>query len=107
LTLCARCRSRERQRAALRWTIAAPTGQYCEVPQVTLTFEEQELELVERTFRVIAERARRDAERAKGTTVERLHREAREKCLRIAERIKAARGKPDPEPPPSNVRRLR
>ena len=41
---------------------------------MTVTFREDELELLERAARVLAEHARRDADNVKGTTVEALHR---------------------------------
>jgi hypothetical protein len=61
------------------------------VPRVTITFENEDLELVERSCRALAERARRDAEGCKGNFVERLHRSAQAQWLRLADRIKAAR----------------
>ena len=69
-----------------------------------MTIEDKELELVERACRSLAEIARRDAEAAKATTVERIHLEARAELLRIAERISAARREPDP---PANVRPIK
>jgi len=42
---------------------------------MTMEFEGTELELVERACRALAERARRDAEPAKGMSVERIHKE--------------------------------
>jgi hypothetical protein len=74
---------------------------------MTIEFEGRELEIVERACRSLAERARRDAEGAKGTSVEKIHKETQAHFLRVAERIKAARSRSDPEPPPDNVRRIR
>jgi hypothetical protein len=50
--------------------------------------ENEELELFERAARALAERARRDAEGAKGTSVERIHGRTQAGFLRMAERIK-------------------
>jgi hypothetical protein len=74
---------------------------------VAVTLENDELELFERAARALAERARRDAEGCAGNSVAQLHRTEQARFLRFAERLRAARSRPDPEPPPSNVRPLR
>jgi hypothetical protein len=64
--------------------------------------------MLERTARALAEFARRDAENARGTSVEKIHRETEARYLRFADRIRAVRNWPAaPEPPPDNVRPLR
>jgi hypothetical protein len=80
---------------------------YRKVPRMTITFESDELEIVERACRNLAEMARRDAEGCKGNSVEQIHRRTQARWLRMAERIKVARNTPEPEPPPSNVRPIR
>ena len=74
---------------------------------MTVTLNNDELELFERAARVLAERARRDAEGTKGTSIGRIHRDQQTRFLRFADRLKAARAEPDPEPPPDNVRAIR
>ena len=69
--------------------------------------DERGLEIRERAARALAERARIDAENVRGTTVERIHREVQAQHLGFADRIKAVRNRPTPEPPPSNVRPIR
>jgi hypothetical protein len=63
--------------------------------------------MLERVARVCAEQARRDAEGARGTSVEKLHRETQARYLRFADRVRAVRNRPAPEPPPDNVRPIR
>ena len=80
---------------------------YRGVPRARVVFEdESDLEILERAARAFAERARIDAEGTKGTSIEQIHREAQAQYLRFADRIKAVRGQPTPEPP-SNVRPIR
>jgi hypothetical protein len=75
---------------------------------VRVIFEnDKDLESLERTARALAEIARRDAENVRGTSVEKIHRETQARYLRFADRIKAVRSRPDPEPPPDNVRPIR
>ena len=74
---------------------------------MTITFEAEDLELVERACRNLAEMARRDAEGCRGNSVERIHRKTQARWLRMADRIKVARLTPEPELPPDNVRPLR
>jgi hypothetical protein len=74
------------------------------VPRVTIAFEDQDLALVEQACRALAERARRDADSAKGGVYEQIHKGAQKRFLRMAERLKVARRLPDPvAPSPSNV----
>jgi hypothetical protein len=70
---------------------------------VTIEFAGEDLELVEQACRELAERARRDAEVVKGTSVEPAHKYAQRRFLGMAERLKVAR---DPEPPQSDLRVL-
>jgi hypothetical protein len=77
--------------------------QHAEVPRMTITFEAEELELVERACRNLAEMAHRDADGCRGNSVEQIHRHTQARWLRMADRIKAARLTPEPEPPTSNV----
>ena len=74
-----------------------------------ITFEkgDEDLELFEQAARALAERARRDAEGCKGNSIEQIHRRSEARFLRFADRIRAVRSRPDPEPPPDNVRPLR
>jgi ribosomal protein S10 len=62
------------------------------VQRVTIAFEGEDLELVEQACRELAERARRDAEAVKGTSVEPVHKSAEARFLGMAERLKVARG---------------
>jgi hypothetical protein len=71
---------------------------------VTIEFAGEDLELIEQACRELAERASRDAEVLKGTSVEPLHKYAQRKFLGMAERLKVAQ---DPEPTRSNLRVLR
>ena len=80
---------------------------YRQVRRVTVTLTNDELELFERAARVLAERARRDAEGTKGTSIERIHRDQQARFLCFADRLQAARAEPDPELPPSNVRPIK
>jgi hypothetical protein len=77
------------------------------VARITTSLEQADLELVERACRLIARQAAHDAVRARGTSAEKLQKDAEARWLGVAERIKAARNKPDPEPPPANVRPIR
>ena len=61
------------------------------VQRVTIAFEGEDLELVEQACRELAERARRNAEAVKGTSVERVHKSAQARFLGMAERLKVAR----------------
>ena len=70
---------------------------------MTIAFDGADLELVERACRALAECARRDAESAKGSSLELIHQGAQRRFLGMAERLKVARRLPDPEPPLSNV----
>jgi hypothetical protein len=74
--------------------------------RVTIAFEGEDLELVEQACRALAERARRDAESAKGSAFEQIHQGTERRFVRMAERLKVALRLPDPEPPPSNVRSI-
>jgi len=76
------------------------------VPRVIFDNHE-DLELFERAARELAARGSRDAQRVKGTSVEGLHLRGQASFLDFAERLKAARNRPDAEPPPSNVRPIR
>jgi hypothetical protein len=87
-------------------TTGRPLRQNREVRRVTVTLTHDEVELFERAARVLAERARRDAENVKGTSVARVHRDEHERFLRFADRLSAARAELDPEPPP-NVRPIK
>ena len=70
---------------------------------MTIAFEGDDLELVERACRALAERARHDAESVKGSEFEQIHQGTQRRFLGIAERLKVARRLPDPEPqPPSS-----
>jgi hypothetical protein len=62
------------------------------VQRVTIAFEGEDLELVEQACRELAERARREAEAGKGTSVEPVQKSAEAKFLGMAERLKTARG---------------
>jgi ribosomal protein S10 len=64
---------------------------YDAVQRVTIAFEGQDLELVEQACRQLAERARRDAEAVRGTSVEPIHKNAQQRFLGMAERLKIAR----------------
>lgn len=66
--------------------------QYGVVQRVTIAFEGEDLELVEQACRELAERARREAEAVKGTSVEPVHKSAQARFLGMAERLKVARG---------------
>ncbi len=66
-----------------------------------------DLEVLERMARALAETARQDAESARGTSVEKIHREMAARYLRFADRVRAVLSRPDPEPPPDNVRPIR
>jgi len=70
---------------------------------VTIEFAGEDLELVEQACRELAERARRDAEVLKGSSVEPIHKYAQRRFLGMAERLKVAR---DPDPQPSMLRVL-
>ena len=74
---------------------------------MTMEFEGNELEILERACRNLAEMARRDAEGCRGNSVEQIHRKTQARWLRMADRIKVARLTPEPELPPDNVRPLR
>jgi len=65
---------------------------YGRVQRVTIAFEGEDLELVEQACRELAERARRDAEAVKGTSVEPIHKSTQARFLGMAERLKVARG---------------
>ena len=77
------------------------------MPRITIAFEGDELALVERACRALAERARRDAELSEGRAFEHIHKRAHRRLLGMAERLKVARRLPDLVAPPSNVRPLR
>jgi hypothetical protein len=66
--------------------------------RVTIAFEGEDLELVEQACRALAERASRDAESARGSVFEQIHKSAQRRFLGMAERLKVARRLPDPEP---------
>jgi predicted glycoside hydrolase/deacetylase ChbG (UPF0249 family) len=73
---------------------------------VRVVFEdESDVEILERAARALEERALIDAEGTKGTSIEEIHRESQAQYLRFADRIKAVRSRPTPEPP--NVRPIR
>jgi hypothetical protein len=72
---------------------------------MTIDFEGNDLELIERACRNLAEMARRDAEGCKGNSVEQIHKRTQARWLRMAEKIRAARLTPDPTP--DNLRPLR
>jgi len=76
--------------------------------RVTIAFEGDDLELVERACRALAECARRDAESVKGSAFEQVHQGTQRRFLGMAERLKVARRLPDPEtpPPPSDLWRM-
>jgi cell division GTPase FtsZ len=76
---------------------------YRAMQNVTIEFAGEDLELVEQACRELAERARRDAEVVKGTSVEPAHQYAQRRFLGMAERLKVAR---TPDPRPSNLRVL-
>lgn len=76
---------------------------YRVMQNVTIEFAGEDLELVEQACRELAERARRDAEVVKGTSVEPAHKYAQRRFLGMAERLKVAR---TPDPRPSNLRVL-
>jgi|KBSMisStandDraft_5_1062788.scaffolds.fasta_scaffold54998_4 hypothetical protein len=78
---------------------------YREVKRVTISFEGADLEFVERACRALAERARREAESAKGSTFEQIHQGTQRRFLGMAERLTAARRLPDREPPRSSSNR--
>ena len=63
---------------------------YRAVQRITIAFEGEDLELVEQACRELAERARRDADALKGTSVERIHESAQARFLGMAERLKIA-----------------
>jgi hypothetical protein len=65
---------------------------YGVMQRVTIAFEGEDLELVEQACRELADRARRDAEAVKGTSVEPVHKSAQARFLGMAERLKVARG---------------
>ena len=67
---------------------------------MTIAFEGADLELVEQACRALADRARRDAESAKGSAFEQIHQGTQRRFLGMAERLKVARRLPDREPPP-------
>lgn len=77
------------------------------VARATITLENEQLKLLERVCRLLAERARRDAEGARGTTMERIQRDAQAAFEQLADRLNAARAEPDPDPPPASVRPIR
>ena len=79
------------------------------MPRVRITFEkgDEDLELFEQAARALAERARRDAEGCKGNSIEQIHRRSEARFLRFADRIKAVRSRPDPEPSKSNLRPIK
>jgi hypothetical protein len=82
--------------------------QHREVPRLRVVFEDEgDLQFLERAARALAEQARIDAENVRGTTVEKIHRETQARYLRFADRIKAVRSRPAPEPPPDNLRPIR
>ena len=60
--------------------------------RMTIEFAGDDLELVERACRALAERARQDAEAVPGTPVEYIHKTTQSRFLRMAERIRIARG---------------
>ena len=64
---------------------------YRDVKRVTIAFEGEDLELVEGACRELAERARRDAEAVKGTSVEPIHKSTQARFLGMAARLKIAR----------------
>jgi hypothetical protein len=72
---------------------------YCEVTRMTIEFAGDDLELVERACRALAERARHDAEAVPGTPVEYIHKTTQSRFLRMAERIKIARSQSETPPP--------
>ena len=73
---------------------------YRDVPRVRVIFEnDRDLELLKRMARGLAEIARKDAENVRGTSVEQIHRKTMARYLRFADRIKAVRSRPAPEPP--------
>ena len=57
-----------------------------------LEFADEDLELVEQACNELADRARREAELARGTPVERVHNYAERRFLGIAKRLKVAQG---------------
>jgi dihydroneopterin aldolase len=65
---------------------------YRVVQRVTIAFEGEDLELVEQACRELAERARREAEAVKGTSIEPIHNSTEARFLGMAERLKIARG---------------
>jgi len=80
---------------------------HSDMTRVTIAFEGDDLELVERACRTLAECAGRDAELVRGSEFEQIHKGTQRRCLGMAERLKIARRLPDLGPPPSNVRRFR
>jgi hypothetical protein len=75
--------------------------------RVTIAFEGDDLELVERACRALAETAGRDAESVKGSSFEQIHQLTQRRFLGMAERLKVARRLPDPNaPPPSDLWRM-
>ena len=74
---------------------------------MTITLKPDELELFERAARALADRARREAENAKGASIEQMHRRSEVRFVRFADRLKAAQLTSEPKPPPTNTRPFR